>query len=148
MVLCGYETWLSILREERWNFELNSKEKFEAGSKFELWTSRSLAWRSTTWAVLVQIWIFLLNFKLKFFKEQTASLYLLIHFDLKLIFHIITANIGIYGVMWIWNMTFYIKGGTVANGIWKQVLRRIFRTKTDEIKYHSSDVSWWLNIED
>ena len=37
------------------NYNLNSREKFEPGPGFEFRTSRSLAWRSTTWGILVQL---------------------------------------------------------------------------------------------
>ena len=37
----------------KWDFFLNSREKFEPGQGFETQFSRSLAWRSTTWAILV-----------------------------------------------------------------------------------------------
>ena len=39
------------------NYNLTSREKFKPGPGFELrtWTSRSLARRSATWAILVQL---------------------------------------------------------------------------------------------
>ena len=66
---------LSIVRRTRWKvykielsantvsfitcrhrlYILNPREKFEPGLGFEPWTSSSLAWCSTTWAILVQL---------------------------------------------------------------------------------------------
>ena len=37
------------------NYYLNPREKFEPGPGFEPHTSRYLAWRFTTWAILVQL---------------------------------------------------------------------------------------------
>ena len=51
----GYFTLQLLIEKHRQCFDFKSREKFEPGPGFEPRTSRSLAWHSTTWSILVQL---------------------------------------------------------------------------------------------